>query len=106
MTIGSVPIRERLVLPRRQNVPLQHVFTADASFPEGTTASVYLYDIEETALAFWPLTVSGATLTMDVDGEDWWPYRAAARSFTVFVVYPSAPTKQIAWYEGAALRMV
>lgn len=105
MTIGQVPIRERLVLPRRQGVPLAHVFTGDEFFPGSTTASLYLYDVEDAELVFWPLTISGSEATLDVDATEWWPYRSSARSFTVFVVYSDAPGKKWPWYEGSIVRL-
>lgn len=106
MTIGHVPVRDRLVLPRRQGAPLAHVFTGDELFPGGTTAALYLYDVEEAELAFWPLTISGATATLDVDGSEWWPYRSSARSFTVSVVYSDEPSKRWSWYEGSVVRLI
>ena len=102
MSIGHSPIRERLVLPRREGVPISHVFTGAAAFPEDTEAYLYLYDALDEEIAFWPLEVDGADVTVDV--EDWWPYRSAARSFTVFIVYADAPTKYWSWFEGAIVR--
>jgi hypothetical protein len=102
VAIGQVPIRERLVLPRREGVPLAHVFTGAAAFPVGTTADLYLYDALENEIAFWPLDVDGADVTVDV--EDWWTYRLDARSFSVFITYPDALSKRYAWFEGAVVR--
>jgi len=104
MTIGQVPIRDRLVFPRRQGVPLAHVFTGATAFPGGTTAAIYLYDASDEELAFWPLAITGADATMDVDSEEWWPYRSDARSFTVFVVYSAEPGKKWPWFEGSVVR--
>lgn len=105
MAIGHQPIRERLILPRRQGVPLVHVFEGESSFPASSEAYLYLYDGNDEELAFWPLTIDGADVTLDVDSEEWWPYRATARSFTVFVVYPSDLSKKWSWYEGSVLRL-
>jgi hypothetical protein len=105
MAIGHQPIRDRLVLPRRQGVPLAHVFEAETSFPASTEAYLYLYDGNDEELAFWPLTISGDEATLDVDSEEWWPYRATARSFTVFVIYSAEPDKKWGWFEGAVLRL-
>lgn len=105
MAIGHQPVRERIVLPKRQGVPLAHVLEGDEDFPFGTEAFLYLYDISDVELAFWPLTVDGADILIDIDGAEWWPYRDA-RSFTVFVVYSEEPTKKWNWFEGAVLRTV
>ncbi len=101
MTIGHVPIRERLVFPRRQEVPLSHVLRGDDWFPADTDAYLYLYGADETELAFWPLTVTDNAITIDIN--DWWAYREA-RSFTVFVVYAAEPTKFWPWFEGSTVR--
>jgi hypothetical protein len=101
MTIGAVPIRERLILPRR-GAGLSHVLEGDTTFPTGTTATLYLYDGDDTELGFWPLTVSGADITIDIDSED----LVAVPNhcfFTVFVTYPAG--KKLPWFEGASLRM-
>lgn len=102
MAIGSIPRRERLILPRR-GAPLEHVFTADTTFPVDTTAYLYFYDTEDEALAFFPLTVSGATITIDVDGEELAEVPNHC-GFTVFVTYPSDADKRRPWYQGAAIR--
>lgn len=104
MTIGHVPIRERLLLPRR-GASLTHVLEAKRQFPAGTEAQLYLYDADDNVLAFWPLAVDGHEITIDIGAEDLEriPNRC---DFTIFVVYPDSPDKRRPWYEGAALRMV
>lgn len=106
MAIGHIPVRERLILPRREGVPLAHNLEGEGVFPNGTEAFLYLYDFEDNELAFWPLAVDGNTISIDVPGPDWWPYRASARSFTVMVVYPSEPAKSWPWFEGMVVRPV
>lgn len=106
MTIGHQPTRDRVILPRREGVPLAHVFNFESALPAETTAYIYLYDANEEELAFWPLTVDGAEVTMDIASEEWWPYRSTARSFTVFVIYSAEPTKKWPSHEGAVLRTV
>lgn len=104
MTIGHVPIRERLVRPRRQGAPISHILEGETVFPADTNAYLYFYDSNEDALAFWPLTVSGSTVVIDLDSTQWWPYRDSVRSFTVFIEYPDEPGKQHPWFEGAVVR--
>lgn len=104
MALGQVPIRERLLLPKREGVPLAHVLQGAGVFPADTEAYLYLYDVEGEELAFWPLVVEGDTVSIDVTGAEWWPYRNDARSFTVFVIYAAEPTKSWPWFEGAVLR--
>lgn len=106
MAIGHIPVRERLVLPKRQGVPIAHVLQGEAVFPADTDAYLYLYDSSDEELAFWPLTVSGNTISIDIDSPEWWPYRQDARSFTVFVVYAAEPAKSWPWFEGAVVRTV
>lgn len=102
MSIGHTPIRERLVMPRREGAPLSAVLTAPAALPEDTEAYLYFYDGNDEELAFWPLEVDGADITIDV--QDWWTYRTDAKSFTVFVVYADAPSKYWPWFEGRIVR--
>lgn len=104
MAIGHVPVRERLVLPKREGVPLAHVLEGDDAFPPDTEAFLFLYDSSDEELAFWPLTIYASTITIDVDGAEWWPYRQTARWFTVFVVYPEEPAKKWPWFDGAVVR--
>lgn len=103
MAIGHVPVRERIILPKRQGVPLSHVLKGDV-FPVNTDAYLYFYDAHGDELAFWPLTVVDDTVTIDIDSAEWWPYRDTVRSFSVFVVYPSTPGKYWNWFEGSVLR--
>jgi hypothetical protein len=102
MTIGTVPIRERLVQYR--NGPLAHVLQGKAAFPGGTTAKLYLYDKNDAStLAFFPLTVSGTDITIDVPGGDLTAIPDHC-DFAVTVTYSATPTKEWNWYGGAFIR--
>ena len=101
MTIGTVPIRDRMVLT--DGGPLAANLQAETIFPIGSTAFLHIYDASGAELVFWPVNVEGDTLEILIETEDLDPIRADARMFRIYVIYPTH-ARQWPWYEGPVVR--
>lgn len=102
MALNRVPTRDVLVLT---DGPLAANLTSDTTFPASTTATLHLYDVDWTQVAFWPVTVNGPVIEMLIEEADIAPVIDTAKRFRVYVVYPTH-ARRWPWYEGNVVRSI
>ncbi|WP_306365249.1 hypothetical protein [Nocardia sp. CC227C] len=103
MTIGNVPIHDRLILVAGQDLLHEIRLPADSRLEVGTAVKLVIYDrTEATQLATWPASVDTDRVRWTVTSEQTDQITSPGARFRIYVDYPDDTTQ--CWYAGPVYR--